>query len=134
MNINNLASLMEDAGRYGEAATLFQESLDMRRRVFGPNHPVVGRSLNNTARFLYSAGRPAEALPMIDESIRIKLLTLKPDHMDVVQSRINRAAILAKLGRRAEADREFPEVIAPSARDRARCRRVAAGRAGTGDP
>jgi tetratricopeptide (TPR) repeat protein len=112
MNMNNLASLMEDWGRYDEAAKYFQDALDMRRRVFGADHPVVGRALNNSARFMYTTGHPVEALRLIDESIRIKLLTLRPDHIDVLQSRINRAAILGQLNRRADAEREFTSVIA----------------------
>jgi hypothetical protein len=50
-----------DEGRYAEAEKLDRETLDIRRRVLGPEHPVTLTSMNNLAIVLADEGRYAEA-------------------------------------------------------------------------
>ena len=39
-------------GKLGEAEPLFKESLTIRKKVFGDEHPDVAQSLNNLAELL----------------------------------------------------------------------------------
>ena len=47
--MNNLAIVLCDEGRYAEAEKLHRETLDIRRRVLGPEHPDTLMSMNNLA-------------------------------------------------------------------------------------
>ena len=41
-------------GKYDEAEPLYREALDIRKKVFGDEHPNVAQSLNNLASLLES--------------------------------------------------------------------------------
>ena len=47
--MNNLANVLDDEGHYAEAEKLYRETLDIRRRVLGPEHPDTLWSTNNLA-------------------------------------------------------------------------------------
>ncbi len=54
-NLNNLATLYDDQGRYAEAQPLVKRALAIVEKALGPEHPHVAQSLNNLA-LLYQAG------------------------------------------------------------------------------
>ncbi len=58
----NLADLMVDLKRYGEAETLILEADQEYRKLFGPNHSRVAMSQAYLARLRLHQQRPAEAL------------------------------------------------------------------------
>jgi len=53
-NLNCLAELYRSLGDYTKAESLYQRSLTIRKKTFGPVHPDVATSLNNLA-LLYAA-------------------------------------------------------------------------------
>ena len=55
-DLNERAIKLGNAGRYSEAEPLYKQSLAIREKVLGPNHPDVAASLNNLAE-LYRAPR-----------------------------------------------------------------------------
>ena len=49
-------------GRFEEALPLYDRSLKIREKTYGPDHPDVAQSLNNRALLLSSMGRFEEAV------------------------------------------------------------------------
>ncbi|MDK2459800.1 tetratricopeptide repeat protein, partial [Aphanizomenon sp. PH219] len=60
-SLNNLAGLYESQGRYNDAEPLYLQSLDIRKRQLGDDHPDVASSLNNLAGLYESQGKYSEA-------------------------------------------------------------------------
>ncbi|MEI6444148.1 MAG: tetratricopeptide repeat protein, partial [Nostocales cyanobacterium ELA583] len=60
-SLNNLAGLYESQERYGDAEPLILQSLDIRKRQLGDDHPDVAESLNNLAELYRSQGRYGDA-------------------------------------------------------------------------
>ena len=51
-------------GNYAEAEPLHQQSLAIKEKALGPEHPDVAVSLNNLASLYQSQGKYAEAEPL----------------------------------------------------------------------
>ena len=60
-SVNNLASLYESQGRYGEAEPLYLRALAASEKVLGPEHPDTLGSVNNLAGLYQSQERYEEA-------------------------------------------------------------------------
>ncbi len=56
MTLSNLAVLLESRLRFPKAEALHQQTLAMKRRLFGDAHPRVAASLNNLG-FCQSQGK-----------------------------------------------------------------------------
>jgi serine/threonine-protein kinase len=65
--LNNHALLAEDRGRTAEALSLHRRSLEVRRRVFGSEHPMVVVALANVARNSTKID-PPQSLAMAQEA------------------------------------------------------------------
>ncbi|MDF5730374.1 MAG: CHAT domain-containing protein, partial [Rhizonema sp. PD38] len=61
-SLNNLAELYFSIGRFQEAEQKYIETLSMRKRLLGDEHPDVAFSLNNLATVLTATNRPLESL------------------------------------------------------------------------
>ena len=84
--------------------TLLKQSLGIRKKALGPEHPDVATSLNNLA-VLYSAqGLYAKAEPLYQRALAIWKKALGPEHPDVATSLNNLAALYQAQGRYAEAE------------------------------
>jgi tetratricopeptide (TPR) repeat protein len=59
--MNNLASLLESQGKYDEAEPLHRQTLALRKKILGPEHPSTLISINNLALLLESQGKYDEA-------------------------------------------------------------------------
>ena len=79
-SLNNLATLYQAQGRYGEAEPLYHEALQARRETLGPHHPHTLTSLNNLAFFYQAQGRYGEAEPLYREALQAFRETLGPHH------------------------------------------------------
>jgi tetratricopeptide (TPR) repeat protein len=64
---NNHALLLEESGDAQRALEMHQRSLDMRRKVFRNEHPMVVSALSNVARLQLRSGDAAGALVHADE-------------------------------------------------------------------
>ena len=52
IDMNNLASLLEDTGRLTEAGRMYEQSHAIRRALMRPTHPSVATLLHNDGRLL----------------------------------------------------------------------------------
>jgi tetratricopeptide (TPR) repeat protein len=88
-SLNNLALLYDSQGRYAEAEPLYQQALEMTKRLLGEEHPSVATSLNNLAGLYNSQGRYAEAEPLYQQALDIAKQVLGANHLTTVTIREN---------------------------------------------
>ena len=82
-DLNNLAELYGDTGRYEQAEPLYQRALAIREKTLGGEHPDVAQSLNNLANLYRATGRYAQAEPLLKRAMTITEKTLGPEHPDL---------------------------------------------------
>jgi tetratricopeptide (TPR) repeat protein len=99
--------LYRDKGDYEEAGALYRQSLAMRRRLVGDEHPDVGATLYSLAVLLYLKGEYSEAEKTERQAIDIFQKSLKPDYWRIHRSRSHLGACLVKLKRYREAEEEL---------------------------
>ncbi len=114
----------ENLGLYPRAQSLLQQSMGIRQRVLGPNHPDALRSMDGMAGALWYEGHYPEAEKLYRETLDIQRRVLGPEHPDTLNSATGLAAALCSEGHFAEAeklDREtldtYRRVLGPEHRD-----------------
>ena len=85
-------------GRYDEAEKMYLESLKIREKTLGPEHPVTALSMNNLAEFYLVFGDPEKARDLHERVLAIREKTLGPNHPDTAQSLNNLAQAYEVLG------------------------------------
>ena len=101
--LNELAFVHAQLSRYELALPLFEESVQIKKRVLKSDHMEVAAGLNNLG-FLYSAlGRPKDALAPLEESLAIRRRLFPGDHREVARALASLAAVHGELGRHAQA-------------------------------
>ena len=103
-SLNNLAELYRSQGRYKDAEPLYLQSLEIRKRQLGNDHPDVASSLNNLAGLYRSQGRYNDAEPLYLQSLDIRKRQLGDDHPDVATSLNNLAFLYYSQGRYNDAE------------------------------
>jgi tetratricopeptide (TPR) repeat protein len=85
--LNELALLEYTQGRYDEAQSLYQQSLEIRRKVLGEDHPDVATSLSKLAALFKAQGKfdKAELLYRQSLTINYKVSTVFEVHILVSQ-------------------------------------------------
>ena len=78
--MNNLALLLHEQGKLGEAEPLMRETLDIRRATLGPKHPDTLTSMNNLAGLLQAQGKLAESEALFKETLEGCRAALGPQH------------------------------------------------------
>ena len=101
---NNLGNVLNDEGRYQEAAHFLRQSLEIREHTRGPDAPIVAASLNNLACVFEKQGRYGDAELLHKRALAIKEKALGPDHLDVALSLNNLANMNVDQARFAEAE------------------------------
>ncbi|MEH2302417.1 MAG: tetratricopeptide repeat protein [Nostoc sp.] len=112
--LNNLAELYFSTGRYDEAEPLFQQALELRKRLLKDNHPDVATSLNNLALLYRSTERYREAEPMFQQALELRKRLLGENHPHVANSLNNLALLYDSTGRYSEAEPLFQQALAIS--------------------
>ena len=62
--VNNLAELLTEQGKLGEAEPLYRRALEGRESTLGPMHGSTLISVNNLAKLLKAQGKLGEAEPL----------------------------------------------------------------------
>jgi predicted RNase H-like HicB family nuclease/tetratricopeptide (TPR) repeat protein len=79
-SLNGLARLYKSQGRYNDAEPLYLQSLDIRKRQLGDDHPDVATSLNNLALLYESQGKYSEAENLAKQALVIYQNRLGNEH------------------------------------------------------
>jgi tetratricopeptide (TPR) repeat protein len=69
MSISNLAGILANEGRYAEAEKLCRETLDVQRRLSGPEHYTTAISTYNLGSILARKGNRDKALSLLREAV-----------------------------------------------------------------
>src|SRR5262249_43574991 len=77
---------LRDAGKYDEAIPLFERALEIRERIFGPDHRDVADVLNSLAILYYYKGDYVRAEPLCQRALIIREKALGPWHPNVADS------------------------------------------------
>ncbi|KAF0199250.1 MAG: hypothetical protein FD167_5789, partial [bacterium] len=81
-----LGSFYSDKGDYSKAELLFIETLNIRRKVLGENHPNTATSINNLAGLYNDKGDYAKAEPLLIRALEIYRKTLGENHFATANS------------------------------------------------
>jgi tetratricopeptide (TPR) repeat protein len=94
-------------GEYAKAEPLYQESLQIRQKVLGPEHPETALSLNSLALLYWATGEYAKAEPLLQEALRIVQKVLGSEHPDTARSLNNLACCTRRWARTPKPSRSF---------------------------
>ncbi|MEN8444671.1 MAG: tetratricopeptide repeat protein, partial [Cyanobacteria bacterium J06555_13] len=82
-----------ERAQYSEAEPLYQDTLAMRKRLLGNEHPDVAQSLNNLAGLYKNQGRYSEAESLYKDALTMRKQLLGNENPDVAHS-LNNLALL----------------------------------------
>jgi eukaryotic-like serine/threonine-protein kinase len=100
-----MGDVYKQLGLYSRARALQQQSLEIRQRVLGPEHPDALSSMNSLAEALREEGHYAEAEKLQRETLAIQRRVLGPEHQDTLMSMNHLANTLWAEGKHAEAEK-----------------------------
>jgi len=89
--LNNLALVLAATERRERAVSLYRESLQIRRRVLGDEHPTTTYSMTNLATLYAQMGRWDEAEAAYTEALALRRASFDPGHPAI-------ASVLYQLG------------------------------------
>lgn len=102
-DLNLLGELYRDEGKPRQALASFQESLSLRQRGLGEDHPDTLTSKVNLAVCLRQLGRLEEAQFLQECVVDARTRTLGSEHIDTLSARASLARTLSLQGRVSEA-------------------------------
>lgn len=73
---------------------MYQQALELSKRLLGDNHPDVAISLNNLAALYRYRGRYRKAKPLFEQALKICERTLGVSHPTTMTIRANYASFL----------------------------------------
>ncbi|MEZ5294468.1 MAG: serine/threonine-protein kinase [Vicinamibacterales bacterium] len=109
--LSELAVILKNLGRTGEAEPMYKEALALRERVLGEDHPLTAQSHNNYGVFLRAAGRLEESVEHQQRALAIHRARHGEHHRDVAIAYTNLAGTYKDLGRTAEAESAFKAAL-----------------------
>lgn len=101
--LGSLGVLMADFGRATEAERYFRRALEVDKKEFGPDNPIVGLDLRNLAVLLQGAEKDFEAEPLFREVLRIRELHWGPNGLEVGVACVELGQQLHEMNRLPEA-------------------------------
>ena len=109
--MGNLGSQYYYDGRNAEALKLLEETLKLRRRVLGPEHPFTLEVMRNLASACDDAGRKEEALKLREEALQLDRKVLRPAHPYTIMVMADLASSYSEAGREEEAIKLREELL-----------------------
>ncbi|EWG46524.1 hypothetical protein FVEG_06980 [Fusarium verticillioides 7600] len=107
----NVAEALYIQGRYEGAAKLYRETLEMRQKVLGKEHPSTLISMTNLANMLRKIGKYKEAEEMHRKTLGLKEKVLRKEHPSILDSMNNLASVLDDIGEHEEAEKIYRETL-----------------------
>jgi tetratricopeptide (TPR) repeat protein len=102
--LNQTGLYLKSRAQYAQAEPLFRRALEIREKIYGPDHPGVATVLNNLAELLRDQGQYAQAEPLYRRALKIREKAYGPDHPDVATVLNNLAGLLRAQGQHAQAE------------------------------
>ncbi len=79
ISMNNLANVYWSQGKYGQAEALYSQTLEIQRRVLGPEHPDTLLSMGNLADTCAKEGKYAQAEALFSQTTELSRRVLGPE-------------------------------------------------------
>ena len=108
LSLADLAMLLHEQGKLGEAEPLYRRALEGRQAKLGADHPDTLSSLFNLALLLAQQGKLGEAEQLYRRALEGRQAKLGADHPDTLTSLNNVANLLMEQGKHADAGNLFP--------------------------
>ena len=102
-SLANLAALQEAEGHYKQALETWRKVLEIRRKLFGSNHPIIAETIQAIAKLHIASGAFSDALPLQRQALRIYEQSLGPEHPLVASALNQLAGTLIKVARYGDA-------------------------------
>lgn len=93
----NYGNMLSQQDRDDEALPYYQESLEVRRQVFGADNPGITVQVMNVGRLLLDMQRPEEALEYLNEAVELSAKHMEPETLITLVSRASHARALLLL-------------------------------------
>ncbi|KAK9384161.1 hypothetical protein V1515DRAFT_589424, partial [Lipomyces mesembrius] len=104
----NLASLFNRKGKYETAEPLCKETLRLRKKVLGEEHPDTLTSMHSLASLFHSQGKYEGAEPLYKETLRLSKKVFGEEHPNTLTSKNNLAALFKRQGKYETAEPLYP--------------------------
>ncbi len=111
-DLHNLASTLQSRGKHAEAELVLRESLDLRRKLLGDEHPDIAASLNNLAWLLHDKQRLEEAEPLYREALAIQRKVYGREHPAIAATLNNLGVLLDRRHLLADSEPLLREALA----------------------
>jgi tetratricopeptide (TPR) repeat protein len=100
---NRLGSIKSGQGKYEEAITFFEKSIEIMKKILSPTHVDVATTYNNIG-FVYERMKEySKALSYHEKAIKIKQKNLSPNHPQLAISYDNMGNVLNQMGEYSKA-------------------------------
>jgi tetratricopeptide (TPR) repeat protein len=110
-SLNNLALLYNSQGKYEAAEPLYQQALELRKRILGENHPEYANSLNNLAGLYDSQGKYEAAEPLYQQGLELTKRILGENHPQYATSLNNLASLYYSQGKYEAAEPLYQQAL-----------------------
>jgi tetratricopeptide (TPR) repeat protein len=110
--LNDTGFYMYERGRYTDSKPLYQQALEIRKKVLGTEHPDVATSLNDLGMLYEAQGQYAQAEPLLEQALAIREHVLGTEHNDVAESLRGLALLYADQGQYAKAEPLYKQALA----------------------
>jgi len=107
-----IGTVYETLGLYPEAQKLLQKSLELRRRVLGPEHPDTLGTMKEMGRILRLEGQLAGSEKLLRETLESERRVLGPENPATMQCMVELANVLREQGHLAESEKLRVETLA----------------------
>ena len=101
---NTIGRTYTDLGLYPEASKQLERSIDLRRRMLGPEHPDTLTSMQNLAMIYRDQGKYPQAEALNSQILEIRRRVLGLEHSDTLKSMGNLAVVYEDEGKYAQAE------------------------------
>jgi len=102
--LGSYADLLSKKGNNQAAQQMIEQSVGIRRTVYGPNHPKTADGLNQLAEFYYKQNNYEQAVRLYKNSLKIKEEKLGNNHLALVGILRDLANTLIALEKYSEAE------------------------------
>ena len=102
-SMNNLGTVLDDAGRPEMALPLLQETLELRKAKLGSDHEDTIETMDNLANLYHRSGRFSDAIALHSKVLELRKKILGPTHPDTLLTTNNLAVDFQAAGRYADA-------------------------------
>ncbi|RYP42629.1 hypothetical protein DL768_010304 [Monosporascus sp. mg162] len=110
-DMNNLAVVLDNQGKYDEAEQMHRQTLELKEKVLGREHPDTLASMNNLALIWDSQGKYDEAEQMHRQTLELKEKVLGREHPSTLRSMNNLALVLDSQGKYDEAEQMHRQTL-----------------------